>query len=153
LVGTSTAAHAALSATADDGLRVTWHGGAPGQVYLQTVNTTRDLSSYVDNQGALTFDVTVHQNGLGTASIAAHCHYPCAAVLNATELFRGLPVGTRTTIRIPLSCFAATGLNKVAVDTPFLVYAEGPLDVTFRDIQWVAGGADDPNAIPCSELS
>jgi actin-like ATPase involved in cell morphogenesis len=153
LVGTSTASHAAISATADDGLRVTWHGGAPGQVYLQTVNSTKDLSSYVDNKGALRFAVLVHESGPGTTSIAAHCRYPCAAELNVTELFKGLPVGKQTEIEIPLSCFTEMGLNEAFVDTPFLVYAQGPLDVTFRDIEWVAGGADDPNAIPCSDLS
>ena len=153
LVGTAPAEHAAISATAEDGLRVTWHGGAPAQVYLQTVNSTKDLSAYVDNKGALRFDVLVHENGPGTTSIAAHCRYPCAAELNVTELFKGLPVGESTEIEIPLSCFTEMGLNKAFVDTPFLVYAQGPLDVTFRDIQWVAGGADDPNAIPCSDLS
>lgn len=153
LVGTSTASHAAISATADDGLRVTWHGGAPAQVYLQTVNATRDLSSYVDNQGTLRFDVLVHQNRTGAASVAAHCRYPCGAVLNVTELFKGLPVGERTRIEIPLSCFTEMGLNKTVVDTPFLVYAQGPLDVTFRDIQWVAGGAGNPNVTACSDLS
>jgi actin-like ATPase involved in cell morphogenesis len=153
LVGTSTAQHAAISATSGDGLRVTWHGGTPGQVYLQTVNSTKDLSPYVDNKGALRFDVLVHESGSGTTSIAAHCRYPCAAELNVTELFQRLPVGKQTEIEIPLSCFTEMGLNKAFVDTPFLVYAQGPLDVTFRDIQWVAGGADDPNAIPCSDLS
>jgi hypothetical protein len=153
VLGTSTATHAAITAKVDDGLRVTWHGGAPGQVYLQTVNVSRDLTKYVDGRGALRFSVQVHENGPGTTSIASHCRYPCGAELNVSELFRGLTAGETTEVEIPLSCFVEMGLNKTVVDTPFLVYAQGPLDVTFRDIQWVAGGADDPDAIPCAELS
>jgi molecular chaperone DnaK len=153
LVSGTTAAHVPIRATIEDGLRVTWQGGAPGQVYLQTVNSTRDLTSYVDNKGALRFDVLVHESGDGTTSIASHCRYPCGAELNVTGLFRQLPVGKQAQVTIPLSCFTDAGLNKTVVDTPFLVYAQGPLDVTFRNVQWVADAADDPNATPCSDLS
>ncbi|GAB1515270.1 Hsp70 family protein [Actinophytocola sp. KF-1] len=147
------AAHTAISARIADGLRVTWHGGEPAQVYLQTVNATKDLSSYVDSGGALRFSVFVHSAGAGTTSLAAHCRYPCGAELDATELFRGLPSGTSTEVTIPLTCFTAAGLDKAMVNTPFLVYSQGPLDVTFRDIRWVPGAADDPDATPCSALS
>jgi actin-like ATPase involved in cell morphogenesis len=152
LVG-DTASHAAITAKIADGLRVTWQGSAPAQVYLQTVNSTEDLSAYADHKGALRFDVLVHRSGPGTTSIATHCRYPCGAELNATELFKGLPVGKSTRVTIPLSCFTEMGLNDAMVNTPFLVYAQGPLDMTFRDIEWVAGAADDPNATPCEELS
>ena len=147
------AAHAAISASVSDGLRVTWRGGEPGQVYLQTVNATKDLSSYVDSKGALRFSVLVHSAGAGTTSLAAHCRYPCGAELNVSELFADLPVGTRTEVTVPLTCFTEAGLNEAMVNTPFLVYAQGPLDVTFRDIQVVPDAADDPDATPCSALS
>lgn len=152
LVGNA-ASHAAISAAIKDGLRVTWHGGAPGQVYLQTVNASRDLSRYVDDDGALQFTVFVHSTGNGTTSIATHCGYPCSAELNVTELFHNLPVGKQKRVTIPLACFTENGLNKTMVNTPFLVYAQGPLDVTFRDVRWVPGAADAPDATPCSALS
>jgi hypothetical protein len=152
LVGNA-ASHTAISATIKDGLRVTWHGGAPGQVYLQTVNASRDLSRYVDDNGALQFSVFVHSTGNGTTSIATHCGYPCSAELNVTELFHNLPVGKQKRVTIPLACFTENGLNKTMVNTPFLVYAQGPLDVTFRDVRWVPGAADAPDATPCSALS
>jgi len=151
LVG-QTASHAAISASTADGLRVTWHGESPAQVYLQTVNATRDLSSYVDSKGALVFDVLVHQAPTGPTSVAAHCLYPCGAELNATTLFQQLPVGEQKKVTIPLSCFTAMGLNETVVNTPFLVYAQGPLDVTFRNVAWVAGAADNPDATPCDAL-
>lgn len=151
VVGPS-AAHATISANTADGLRVTWTGGAPGQVYLQTVHADRNLSSYVDSGGALVFDVLLHEKPAGMTSVAAHCHYPCGAQVDASKVFNALPVGEQTKVTIPLSCLTAKNLNKTIVDTPFLVYAEGPLDVTFRNIAWVPGAASDPGATPCSDL-
>jgi molecular chaperone DnaK len=152
LIG-KTASHSAISADMTDGLRVTWNGGTPAQVYLQTVNSTRDLTAYADNEGALVFDILVHTAAKGSTSIATHCQYPCGAELDATTLFRELPVDKQTTVTIPLSCFTANGLNKAKVNTPFLVYSQGPFDATFRNVEWVPDAADRPGATPCSALS
>lgn len=146
------ASHTAITASTADGLRVTWTGAGEAQVYLQTVNATRDLSSYVDSDGALVFDVLAHEPAIGTTSVAAHCDYPCGAQLNATTVFAGLPVGRSTKVTIPLSCFTAKNLDKTKVDTPFLIFARGPFDVTFRNIAWVPRAANSPDATPCTNL-
>ncbi|MER7015238.1 Hsp70 family protein [Saccharopolyspora sp. NPDC000359] len=147
-----TADHEAISARTGDGLHVSWKNTAPAQVYLQTGNDTRDLSSYVDSQAALVFDVVVNEPLGGPASIAAHCGYPCGGQLDATELLRELPVGEPTKVTIPLSCFTATGLDPKRVNTPFLVFAQGPFDATFRNVAWVPGAATSPDAAPCAAL-
>jgi actin-like ATPase involved in cell morphogenesis len=147
-----TASHAVISADDSDGLRVTWNGGGPAQVYLQTVNTSRNLQSYVDNEGALVFSVVVHSSGDPKVDLAAHCFYPCGAELDASSVFRDLPVGEPRTVRIPLRCFTEKNLNAKEVNTPFLVWSEGPLDVTFRDIAWVPGAAKEPGATSCADL-
>ncbi|MDQ3790306.1 MAG: glycoside hydrolase family 3 protein, partial [Actinomycetota bacterium] len=138
-------------AEVDDGLRVTWNGSAPGQVYLQAMGTT-DLSSYVDD-GAVRFGVLVHSAGDGPTSVAAHCRYPCGAELNLSEMFADLPVGERATVTIPVRCFTDAGLDASAVNTPFLVYAQGPLDVTFRDVEWVPSAASAPGTLSCDDVS
>ena len=143
------AAHTAVAAEVSDGLRVTWSGAAAGQVYLQSVNAT-DLSSYVAD-GALRFDVVVHSSAGGAVSVAAHCRYPCGAELPLTEVFTGLPGGKQARVTIPVRCFTESGLDASAVNTPFLVYGQGALDVTFRDIEWVRGAA--PDGLSCGELS
>ena len=145
------AAHTAVTAEVSDGLRVTWSGAAPGQVYLQSVNAT-DLSSYVGD-GALRFDVEVHSTAGGAVSVAAHCRYPCGAELPLTGVFTALSAGERARVTIPVRCFTGAGLNASVVNTPFLVYGQGALDVTFRDIQWVRGAASAPDALSCEELS
>jgi hypothetical protein len=133
----------------DGGLRVTWKGGSPGQIYLQNVADARDLTSYVNSGGALVFDVVVHQPPADRTTVAVHCIYPCASEVEATKLFRDMHPGSRTTVKIPLTCFTAHGLNAAMVNTPFLVYTGGAFDATFSDVRWESAV---PDAIPCADL-
>lgn len=132
------------------GMRVTWHGNA-AQVYLQSPGV-RDMTPYVDADGALVFDVILHQEPEGDVTVGAHCVYPCAAVLPFTDLVQELVPGRRTTVKIPLSCFTPKGLNPRLVNTPFLVHATGPFDATFFNIRWEPGAATDDDATSCDEL-
>ena len=135
-----------------DGLRLTWAGGSWGQFYLQNPTSAANRKSYVDNKGGLVFDAVVHQPPSSLVTLAVHCVYPCVAEVEATDLFRGLTPGQRTTITIPLSCFMAKDLNPAKVNTPFLVYTTGTFDVTFADIRWAPDVADDPAATRCADL-
>jgi hypothetical protein len=133
------------------GLRVTWRD-APGELYLLTSKDPRDLASYVDGGGTLVFDLTVHEPPAGDTTVAAFCGYPCGGEVVVTNLFRGLPPEQPTTIRIPLSCFTAAGLDPTKVDTPFVVHTEEPFDATFADVRWEPGAATAPAATPCDTL-
>jgi beta-glucosidase len=150
--GSEGARHNPIAVAPDNsgGLRVTWTGGAAGQIYLQNVADARDMTSYVDNGGALVFDAVVHKPPTERTAIGVHCIHPCVSEVEATTLFRDLPVERRTTVKIPLTCFTAKGLNAQMVNTPFLVLTSGAFDVTFSDIRWEAGV---PDAIPCSGLT
>ena len=143
----------AITAFPDKGgnLRVTWAGGAPGQVYLQNPTDTADMSGYVEN-GGIVFDAVVHTPPKALVTVAVHCVYPCAAEVEATKLFRGLPRDKRTTVTIPLSCFTDKGLKPATVNTPFLVYTTGALDVTFSDIRWEPDVNPGPAAKRCGNL-
>ena len=150
--GAEGARHNPVAATPDDvgGLRVVWTGGSAGQIYLQNVADARDLTSYVDNEGALVFDTVVHEPPAEQVKVAAHCIYPCLAEVDTANLFRGMPAGQRVTVKIPLKCFIAKGLNVSMVNTPFLVYTAGVFDATFSDIRWEP---DVTDATPCEGLS
>ncbi|GAB1510811.1 Hsp70 family protein [Actinophytocola sp. KF-1] len=148
------AVQTAISATpGDDGLRVTWAGGAPGQMYLQNPTATEDKQAYLDADGALVFDAVVHDGPASLVKVGVHCGYPCAAEVEATHLFRDLPRGRRTTVTIPLSCFKEKGLNMRAVNTPFLVYTTGAFDVTFSAVRWEPNAAGNPGATRCADLN
>ncbi|MEV0696844.1 Hsp70 family protein [Saccharopolyspora sp. NPDC050389] len=147
-----------IKATPDpgsNGVRVAWTADSPGQFYLQTSNQNDsiDLSPYVDNGGALVFDAVLHAPPTGdTTQIAVHCHHPCKAELPATGLFTKLPVEQQATVKIPLSCFVSEGLDPRAVNTPFVVYSQRRMDVTFSNVRLETGAADDADATPCTEL-
>jgi molecular chaperone DnaK len=132
------------------GLRVKWAGGSPGQIYIQNIADARDLTSYVSSRGALVFDAVVHTAPADRTTVAVHCIYPCASEVEATKVFRGMPPGGKVTVKIPLTCFTAHGLNAAMVNTPFLVYTAGAFDATFSNIRWEANVTD---ATPCKDLS
>jgi len=51
-----------------------------------------------------------------------------------------------------LSCFTDKGLKPATVNTPFLVYTTGKLDVTFSDIRWEPDVNPGPPAKRCGKL-
>ena len=132
------------------GLRVTWNSTA-GQVYLQSANP-RNLASYVDDDGALVFDVAVHTPPAVRTMVAVHCEYPCGAEVPVTALFQKLKPDQKTTVKIPLTCFTEGGLDPKKVNTPFLVYTQQPFDATFSNVRWEVGAAKDSDATPCAKL-
>jgi actin-like ATPase involved in cell morphogenesis len=132
-------------------LHVKWAGGAPGQVYMQNPTDSEDKTAYVE-KGALVFDAEVHAPPKALVTIAVHCVYPCAAEVEATQLFRKLQKDKRTEITIPLNCFTQKGLRPTTVNTPFLVYTTGTFDVTFSNVRWEPDAANGPPAKRCGNL-
>ncbi|MET0236730.1 MAG: exo 1,3/1,4-beta-D-glucan glucohydrolase [Kibdelosporangium sp.] len=135
-----------------DAMKTTWTGTGPGQVYLQNPAGGTDLRGYLNTEATLEFDVIVHQAPAARTVVSVHCVYPCFSEVSATKVFQNLPVGTRSTVKIPVGCFAATGLDFELVNTPFLVYTEGAFSASFANIRCVPKGAQAPDARKCSDL-
>ncbi|MEB3367752.1 Hsp70 family protein [Saccharopolyspora mangrovi] len=138
---------------ANAGMRVSWLEDKPAQMYLQT-NSPRgpmDLTAYSENGGALIFDAIVHSPPAGqTTKIGMHCEFPCRSDVPASHLFAGMPLEQRTTVKIPLSCFVGGGLDPRRVNTPFLVWSQRKMDITFANVRVEA---QVPDATPCNALS
>ncbi|MET8154743.1 exo 1,3/1,4-beta-D-glucan glucohydrolase [Sphaerisporangium sp. NPDC005289] len=134
-----------------DGLKATWTGG-PAQLYMQNPAGGTDLRGYLNADAALEFDTIVHQPPAGRTVISSHCVYPCLAEVVATSLFQNLPVGSKATVKIPVSCFSPN-LDFENVNTPFLVYTEAAFSVSFANVRWVPGAGKDPDARKCSDLT
>jgi beta-glucosidase len=155
---TGTAAHANINVVPTDvnvqgdGLKTTWTGTGPGQVYMQDAAHGDDLRGYLNTNGALEFDTIVNSPPAARTVISTHCTYPCQGETVATKLFQNIPVGVKTTVKIPIACFADKGLDLEIVNTPFLVYTEGAFSVSFANVRWVPKGANDPDAQKCSDL-
>ncbi|ANN18396.1 beta-glucosidase [Amycolatopsis orientalis] len=135
-----------------DGLKSTWTGTGPAQLYFQNPAGTNDLRGYLNADAALEFDTIVHQAPANRTVISMHCVYPCFSEVNATKLFTDLAGAPKSTVKIPVSCFA-NGLDLENVNTPFLVYTDGQFSASFANVRWVPKGAQDPDARPCSSLS
>ncbi|WP_326823969.1 exo 1,3/1,4-beta-D-glucan glucohydrolase [Streptosporangium sp. NBC_01756] len=153
------AAHSAIGVVQSDvnvqqdGLKATWNGGGPAQFYLQDPAGGSDLRGYLNADAALVFDTIVHQAPAARTVISVHCGYPCFSEVVATSLFQGLPAGSKATVKIPIACFAATGLDLEAVNTPFLVYTEGAFSASFANVRWVPKAAEDADARSCDSLT
>ena len=52
---------------------------------------------------AIEFDVIVHQAPANRTVISAHCVYPCSAEVDATQAFRGLPIGQKSTVKVSVN--------------------------------------------------
>ncbi|MCE6997952.1 exo 1,3/1,4-beta-D-glucan glucohydrolase [Saccharothrix sp. S26] len=134
-----------------DALKTTWTG--TGQVYAQNPAGGTDLRGYLNANAALVFDVIVHQPPSARTVVSTHCQYPCFAEVDATTLFTDLPTGVKSTVKIPISCFAQGGLDLENVNTPFLVYTEGNFQASFANIRWTPQAATDPDAKTCADLT
>ena len=135
-----------------DGRLVTWTGAGPGQFYLQSPDTA-DLQSYVNADAALVFDTKVISPPSNDTVISMHCVYPCFAEVPAKKLFSSLPLNTTRTVKIPLSCLDTGALDFSSINTPFLVYTDGPFSAAFANVRWVPGAAKDADAVKCNDLT
>ncbi|GAA3677797.1 hypothetical protein GCM10022267_75770 [Lentzea roselyniae] len=146
------AAHAAISVAAEDGLRVSWKGGQSAQFYLQSISSVTDVRPFMDNKGAIVVDLTLYSAPTARTTLAVHCRFPCSAEGNFTQVLQKLPIGKRSTVTVPVSCFKDKGLDPVHVNTPFLVATAGVLDFSVERIRWVAGAADKTDSVKCADL-
>jgi beta-glucosidase len=85
--------------------------------------------------------------------MAMECGDNCTGSVDMTATFNRLADGARKTIKIPLACFAAKGVDLNKVKTPFSVSTDASFVAAFGNIQIVAGAAKDKDALKCSELN
>jgi len=64
------------------------------------------------------------------------------APVDVTELFQKTPVGTWTSLTVPLACFQAAGGDLSSVSTPFLLENHGAFTVSITGIRLDTAGAD-----------
>ncbi len=158
---TIVAALAAVVATSDGAVRA-----ATAQVYVQQdarriafagdgqfsadSSVGQDYGGYLGTRAALAFDVVVERTPAGPVHVRIDCGHPCGGAVDVTKALRALPLHAKATLRIPLQCFVDQGVDFSAVDTPFAIDTARPFVASFADIRWQVGGADAPDALPCT---
>jgi beta-glucosidase len=110
------------------------------------------LPAIASERGALRFDTIIKAAPRGAVSVAMGCGAGCGASLDASALFGRLAGKGKQTVKIPLACFVAKGVDLARVDTPFSVAADAPFSAAFANIDIAGGAAADLDALRCEDL-
>jgi beta-glucosidase len=132
-----------------DAKLVTWTGAASVEAHGARPMV---LTAAVSERGALRFDTIVSQAPQGKVTIAMQCAGGCGGALDATGLFGRLAGKGRQSVKIPLACFGARGVELARVDTPFSIGADAPFAAAFANIDIAGGAAADADALRCEDL-
>ncbi|OON59555.1 beta-glucosidase [Massilia sp. KIM] len=130
--------------TQQDAKLLTWTG--PATVEARGARAMV-LPPAAANNAALRFDTIVQAAPAARVSMAMQ-----GASVDATALFKRLAGKGKQTVKIPLACFQAKGLDLAKVDTPFSITSEGVFAAAFTNIEIAGGGAAEPDAVRCEEL-
>ncbi|HWW69653.1 MAG TPA: glycoside hydrolase family 3 N-terminal domain-containing protein [Duganella sp.] len=131
--------------TQQDAKRLNWSG--PAKLSARSAKAVA-IPAIAGTDGALQFDVIVAGAPQGKAGIWME-----NVELDASAVFRRMTGKGKQTVKIPLSCFGAKGLNGESLTIPFAVSADGPFAATFANIQIVGGAAGDKDASACGDFN
>ena len=147
--------------TQQDARLATWSG--PATLYARGAKPLALPAGFAAD-GVLKFDTIVSTAPTGVVTIGMLCGSggtggsggsgsgACGTPLPASALFAGLAGKGKQTVKIPLSCFTAKGVDLAAVDTPFAVTANAPFAASFANMEVLKGAAADADAVRCGEL-
>lgn len=134
--------------TQQDAKLVTWSAGAPqGAALVARGAKPIVLPAAAMREGALQFDAIVTAAPQGKVTLAMQ-----ETSLDATRLFTRLAGKGKQSIKLPLACFTARGLQLGRMDAPFALSASAPFAVALANIEIAGGAANAPDAVRCDEL-
>jgi beta-glucosidase len=142
--------------TQQDAKLVTWlagAGGAAGVAASRPALVARgskpvSLPAVAVRDGALQFDTMAAAAPQGRVLLAMQ-----DTALDATGLFTRIAGKGKQTVKVPLACFTARGLQLDRMDTPFSISADAPFAVAIANIDIVGGAAATPDAVRCEEFN
>jgi beta-glucosidase len=111
------------------------------------------LSAYPD--AALLFDLRLMQAPSGAVGLGMDCGEGCGGrrvEFDLRPLLRPLAPGDRLSLKIPLACFAALGMDLDRVEQPFVLSADAPFAAAIAHIRVQAGAARHGDALRCEQL-
>lgn len=129
--------------------QVSWTGAGR---FEATAAFATAIPANVVVDGVLQFDTQVMQAPSAKVILAMDCGDNCVASVELTEVFRGMAGKAMQTLRIPLQCFIAKGVNPRKIKTPFSIATDAAFIASFDEVQMRAGGAKDSDALACGAL-
>lgn len=122
--------------TQEDAREFTWHGGG-AQMSFHT-NRPLDLSQLANKEAHLAFDVRVETPPKSPVILRMDSAYPHWGSLDITETLRRLPQGDWQRVTIDLNRFIESGTDPRCVETPFLLWTEGEMQLSLANIEIAA---------------
>ncbi|HUO87302.1 MAG TPA: exo 1,3/1,4-beta-D-glucan glucohydrolase [Thermoanaerobaculia bacterium] len=124
----------------NDARRATWSGRGMAWVALHA-DRALDLTREANGGLSLAFDVLVEKPPSQGVSLTMGCGAGCAGGVDIGPQLAAAAPGTWQTLRVPLRCFVAAGVDATRIDTPFSLVTSGELDLRFASVRLVT--ADD----------
>jgi hypothetical protein len=96
------------------------------------------------------FDAVVNKAPEDQVTMRVDCRYPCLGVVDMTNFYKTAPLNKPISIKMPLSCFEATGTKFTAVNTPLVIMTTKPFGLSVANVRYVPGAAKDADALKCT---
>lgn len=116
--------------TQQDAKRITW--SSPGRFYARA-SAPQDLRDHAG--GALEFDVLPERLPAAGVTLQMDCGTACRGSLDLTPTLAALPADRKSTVSVPLRCFAEAGAKLAAVDVPFAIESTGGLTLSIGHVR------------------
>ncbi|AOS97154.1 Periplasmic beta-glucosidase precursor [Microbulbifer aggregans] len=126
----------------EDARLIQWKGLRKGSVQL-AATAPQDLSRYLQEGAALTFDIRVDNKPEQPVSAAIACGEDCVAELPLQNTLQSLKPGEWSTLSIDLQCFVEKGADFSQVSNALALSAEGQLSVAVANIKYVPKAAGE----------
>ncbi len=130
-----------------DARRITFTGD--GQFAVDSLKMV-DLAGWQKAGATLAFDIAIDQAPAGNVHVRVDCGHPCGGQIDVTAGLRALPLRAKTTLRLPLKCFAEHGADMAAVDTPFGLDTDKAFVATIANVRWEVGAARHEGELACT---
>ncbi|MBT8138249.1 MAG: exo 1,3/1,4-beta-D-glucan glucohydrolase [Gammaproteobacteria bacterium] len=135
-----------------DARKVRWTLGAPGQFFFQH-NVPVDLNHLLERGAAMVFNLRVNTPPSSRVSLRIDCQYPCSGEIDITDSLESRPRGEWHRFAIDLACFAEAGAQFDRIDTPFLMFTEGFLEIGLADIEFEANARESADIFCGQQLT
>ena len=118
----------------EDSRRMQWNGTGRGSAGFFAQSRT-DLSSYVEANSALVFDVKVDEKPTADVRLGIFCGQDCMAEKSITENLQALPQKEWITLSVALKCLATDRAKMDMILSPFYLVTEGKLDLSLYNLR------------------
>ena len=124
----------------EDARQIEWKGLRAGSVLLGA-EKNQDLTRYVKENAALTFDIRVDSLPSQPVSVGVACGKDCVAELPLQSALQSLKPGEWSKLSIDLQCFADQGADFSQVSSALALNSEGPLSLAVANVKYVPKAA------------